>query len=176
MCTNYTSSLVYICQGREISVVISFFFCARLLRISEVHKHNQSFTVLLGICGPWICVSCCEPVDAVFPHKLLWQPIPVLSRGCVCCFSITCWNLLPTGSFSHKQYFGNRNYAFSVCTILNFALTLLMVSHPLPYLDAVRFAFHTIFNIVHSKTGTPATLILLLILIYTVCFFVWIER
>lgn len=53
---------------------------------------------------------------------------------------------------------------------------MLTVSHPLPYLGVVRFAFHTIFNIVHSKTGTPGTLILLLILIYAVCFFVWIAE
>lgn len=134
------------------------------------------FSVLLGVCGPWICVFCCEPVDTIFPHKLLWQPISVLSRGCVCCFCITCWNLFPAGPSSHKQYFGNKNYVFSLCTTLNFVLTLLTVSLPLPYWGVVRFVFCTIFNIVHSKTWTPDTLILLLILIYTVWFFCMDSR
>lgn len=65
-----------------------FSFFTGLSRISEVYIHSQSFYCPVRKLYELICVSCCEPVGTVFPHELLWQPIPVLSRGSVCCFSI----------------------------------------------------------------------------------------
>lgn len=77
---------------------------------------------------------------------------------------------------SHVQDLLNKSYAFSLSTTLTVVLTALTVSHPLPLLDIVRFMFHTIVNIVHSQTRIPDTLMLLLALVCSVCFFVWIAE